>query len=161
MDVGRVSQTTIRHTGRARRAKSGFNYWITRSPDLRDHIVCFKDVNHASRLFALQEFGNIYTRLMNPATDVFEQRLTALEGGAAALATASGQAAEILTILASDDIVSTTPLYGGTYNLFYYTLPRLGIKVRFVDADDFDGVRTAINLKTRARYTEMIGGFAC
>ncbi len=121
----------------------------------------FNDADHAARLFALQEFGNIYTRIMNPTTDAFEQRVAALEGGAAALATASGQAAETLTILtlagAGDEIVSTTSLYGGTYNLFHYTLPRLGITVRFVDADDFDGIRAAINSKTRALYTETLG----
>src|ERR1700723_2026634 len=98
---------------------------------------------------------------MNPPTDVFEKRLAALEGGAAALATASGQAAETLAITtlagAGDEIVSTTSLYGGAYNLFHYTLPRLGINVRFVDADDFDGLRTAINEKTRAVYTETLG----
>ena len=109
----------------------------------------FQDADHAARLFALQEFGNIYTRIMNPTTDVFEKRVAALEGGAAGLATASGQAAETLiaTTLASagDEIVSTTSLYGGTYNLFHYTLPKLGITVRFVDADDFDGLRKAIN----------------
>ena len=103
----------------------------------------FKDADHAARLFGLQEFGNIYTRIMNPTTDVFEKRIAALEGGAAALATASGQAAETLAITtlagAGDEIVSTTSLYGGTYNLFHYTLPRMGINVRFVDADDFDG----------------------
>ena len=91
----------------------------------------FQDADHAARLFGLQEFGNIYTRIMNPTTDVFEKRVAALEGGAAALATASGQAAETLAILtlagAGDEIVSTTSLYGGTYNLFHYTLPRLGI----------------------------------
>ncbi len=121
----------------------------------------FNDADHAARLFALQEFGNIYTRIMNPTTDVFEKRVAALEGGAAALATASGQAAETLTILtlanAGDEIVSTTSLYGGTYNLFHYTLPKLGITVRFVDADDFDGLRKAINDKTRAVYTETLG----
>src|SRR5579863_8621196 len=121
----------------------------------------FQDADHAGRLFALQEFGNIYTRIMNPTTDVFEKRIAALEGGAAALATASGQAAETLTITtlaaAGDEIVSTTSLYGGTYNLFHYTLPRLGIKVRFVDADDFDGIRAAINDKTKALYTETLG----
>ena len=105
----------------------------------------FQDADHAGRLFALKEFGNIYTRIMNPTTDVFEKRVAALEGGAAGLATASGQAAETLTITtlasAGDEIVSTTSLYGGTYNLFHYTLPRLGITVRFVDADDFDGLR--------------------
>jgi O-acetylhomoserine (thiol)-lyase len=121
----------------------------------------FKDADHAARLFGLQEFGNIYTRIMNPTTDVFEKRLAALEGGAAALATASGQAAETLAITtlagAGDEIVSTTSLYGGTYNLFHYTLPRLGINVRFVDADDFDGLRAAINSKTKAVYTETLG----
>ena len=121
----------------------------------------FQDADHAGRLFGLQEFGNIYTRIMNPTTDVFEKRVAALEGGAAALATASGQAAEtlVLTTLAGagDEIVSTTSLYGGTYNLFHYTLPRLGITVRFVDADDFDGLRAAINSKTRAVYTESLG----
>src|SRR6201992_4240293 len=121
----------------------------------------FQDTDHGARLFALQEFGNIYTRIMNPTTDVFEKRMAALEGGAAALATASGQAAETLAITtlagAGDEIVSNTSLYGGTYNLFHYTLPKLGIKVRFVDAEDFDGLRAAINGKTRAVYTESLG----
>src|SRR5580693_9801567 len=97
----------------------------------------FQDADHAGRLFALQEFGNVYTRLMNPTTDVFEKRVAALEGGVAGLATASGQAAETLAIQtlasAGEEIVSTTSLYGGTYNLFHYTLPRMGITVRFVD----------------------------
>jgi O-acetylhomoserine (thiol)-lyase len=121
----------------------------------------FRDADHAGRLFALKEFGNIYTRIMNPTTDVFEKRVAALEGGVAGLATASGQAAETLVITtlaaAGDEIVSTTSLYGGTYNLFHYTLPRLGITVKFVDADDFDGLRAAINSKTRAVYTETLG----
>jgi O-acetylhomoserine (thiol)-lyase len=121
----------------------------------------FQDADHAGRLFGLKEFGNIYTRIMNPTTDVFEKRVAALEGGAAGLATASGQAAETLalTTLASagDEIISTTSLYGGTYNLFHYTFPRLGIKVRFVDADDFDGLRALINDKTKAIYTETLG----
>jgi len=121
----------------------------------------FDDSAHAGRLFGLQEFGNIYTRIMNPTTDVFENRIAALEGGVAGLAKASGQAAETLTITtlagAGDEIVSTTSLYGGTYNLFHYTLPRLGIVVKFVDADDFDGLRAAINEKTKALYTETLG----
>jgi O-acetylhomoserine (thiol)-lyase len=121
----------------------------------------FDDAGHAARLFGLKEFGNIYTRIMNPTTDVFEQRIAALEGGIAGLATSSGQAAEtlIITTLASagDEIVSTTSLYGGTYNLFHYTLPKLGITVRFVDADDFDGIKKAINNKTKAVYTETLG----
>jgi O-acetylhomoserine (thiol)-lyase len=121
----------------------------------------FQDADHAGRLFGLKEFGNIYTRIMNPTTDVLEKRVAALEGGVAGLAVASGQAAETLvaTTLASagDEIISTTSLYGGTYNLFHYTLPRLGITVKFVDADDFDGLRALINDKTRAIYTETLG----
>lgn len=121
----------------------------------------FDDADHAARLFALQEFGNIYSRIMNPTTDVFEKRIAALEGGAAGLALASGQAAETLTILtlanAGDEIISTTSLYGGTYNLFHYTLPKLGISVKFVDAEDFEGLAAAINEKTKAVYTETIG----
>lgn len=121
----------------------------------------FNDADHAARLFALQEFGNIYTRIMNPTNDVFEKRIAALEGGAAALALASGQAAETLTVLtlasAGDEIISTTSLYGGTYNLFHYTLPKLGITVRFVDAADYDGLRAQINDKTKAIYSESVG----
>ncbi|HZS05754.1 MAG TPA: homocysteine synthase [Blastocatellia bacterium] len=121
----------------------------------------FDDADHAARLFGLKEFGNIYTRIMNPTTDVLEKRLAALEGGAAALALSSGQAAETLTIItianAGDEIVSTTSLYGGTYNLFHYTLPKLGITVRFVDAEDEAGLRAAINDKTKAVYTETVG----
>jgi O-acetylhomoserine (thiol)-lyase len=121
----------------------------------------FHDAEHAGRLFGLQEFGNIYTRIMNPTTDVLEKRVAALEGGAAALATASGMAAETLAIAtlakAGDEIVSTTSLYGGTHTLFNHTLPRLGIVVKFVDADDFDGLRALINSKTRAIYTETLG----
>ncbi|MGE5113996.1 MAG: homocysteine synthase [Acidobacteriaceae bacterium] len=121
----------------------------------------FNDADHAARLFALQEFGNIYTRIMNPTTDVFEKRVAALEGGVAGLATASGQAAETLTITtlaeAGDEIVSTSSLYGGTYNLFHYTLPKLGIKVRFADSGDFDGLRKLINERTKALYAESLG----
>jgi len=121
----------------------------------------FDDADHAARLFALKEFGNIYTRIMNPTTDVLEKRVAALEGGAAALATASGQAAETLALTtlanAGDELVSTTSLYGGTYNLFHYTLPKWGIKVRFVDPEDYEGLKKAINEKTRAVYAETLG----
>ena len=121
----------------------------------------FNDADHAARLFGLKEFGNIYTRLMNPTTDVLEKRIAALEGGVASLATASGQAAETLAILtlagAGDEIISTTSLYGGTYNLFQYTLPKLGIKFHFVDAEDFAGIQAKINEKTKAIYTETVG----
>lgn len=121
----------------------------------------FDDADHAARLFALKEFGNIYTRLMNPTTDVFEKRIAALEGGVAALATASGQAAETLAITtlasAGDNIVSTNSLYGGTYNLFRYTLPKLGVAVRFADADDFEGIERLIDERTKAIYSETLG----
>jgi len=121
----------------------------------------FQDADHAGRLFALKEFGNIYTRIMNPTNDVLEKRVAALEGGLAGLATASGMAAETLAITtlasAGDEIISTTSLYGGTYTLFSNTLKRMGIIVRFVDADDFDGLSAAINEKTRAIYTETLG----
>lgn len=121
----------------------------------------FHDADHAGRLFGLQEFGNIYTRIMNPTTDVFEKRVAALEGGAAALATASGQAAITLALTtlagSGDEIISSASLYGGTYNLFHHTFPRLGIKVHFVDADDFDAIRGAITSRTRAIYAETLG----
>ncbi|WP_248926786.1 homocysteine synthase [Paenibacillus hamazuiensis] len=121
----------------------------------------FRDSEHAANLFALKEFGNIYTRLMNPTTDVFEKRVAALEGAPAALATASGQAAITYSILniagAGDEIVSSATLYGGTYNLFSTTLPKLGIKVKFVDASDPENFRKAITDKTRAVYAEMVG----
>ncbi|WP_238653084.1 homocysteine synthase [Paenibacillus piscarius] len=121
----------------------------------------FRDAEHAANLFALKEFGNIYTRLMNPTTDVFEQRLAALEGGAGALATASGQSAISFSILniagAGDEIVSSASLYGGTYNLFSTTLPKLGIKVNFVNSDDPENFRAAITDKTKALYAETIG----
>jgi O-acetylhomoserine (thiol)-lyase len=121
----------------------------------------FHDAEHAGRLFGLQEAGNIYTRIMNPTTDIFEKRVAALEGGGAGLATASGMAAIMLAVItlatAGEEIVSTTSLYGGTYTLFSHTLPKLGIKVRFADADDFDGIAAAINEKTRAIYTETLG----
>ena len=121
----------------------------------------FKNTDHAANLFGLREFGNIYTRLMNPTTDVFEKRIAALEGGVGALATASGQAAISLALLniaqAGDEIVSADNLYGGTYNLFHYTFARLGIKVRFVPSGDLDAYQKAITSKTKAIYAESIG----
>ncbi|MGC4191035.1 MAG: O-acetylhomoserine aminocarboxypropyltransferase/cysteine synthase [Thermomicrobiales bacterium] len=120
----------------------------------------FNSTEHAANLFALKEFGNIYTRLMNPTTDVLEQRVASLEGGVGALAFASGQAAETAAILniasAGDNIVSTTSLYGGTYNLFHYTLPKLGITVKFVDPNA-EAVAAAIDDQTKAVYSETIG----
>ncbi|MBD2627731.1 O-acetylhomoserine aminocarboxypropyltransferase/cysteine synthase family protein [Trichormus variabilis] len=121
----------------------------------------FDDAEHGARLFALQEFGNIYTRIANPTTDVFEKRIAALEGGVAALATASGQAAQFLAIStiaqAGDNIVSTSFLYGGTYNQFKVSLPRLGINVKFVEGDDPENFRQAIDEHTKALYVETIG----
>jgi O-acetylhomoserine (thiol)-lyase len=121
----------------------------------------FRSSEHAANLFGLKEFGNIYTRIMNPTTDVLEQRLAQLDGGVGALAFASGQAAITAAILniarAGDNIVSTSYLYGGTYNLYHYTLPRLGIEVKFVDSSDPENVRAAIDDRTRLVYSESVG----
>ena len=121
----------------------------------------FRDTEHAANLFGLKELGNIYTRIMNPTTDVLEQRLAALEGGSGALAHSSGQAAITASILniagAGDHIVSVAQLYGGTYNLFHYTLPKLGIQVSFVDADDPENFRKAVKSNTKAFYGEGLG----
>ena len=121
----------------------------------------FNDTDHAANLFALKEFGNIYTRLMNPTTDVFEKRIAALDGGIGALAVASGQSAITLALLnltrAGDEIVSADNLYGGTYTLFHYTFPRLGINVKFVPSNDFGAFEKAIGPKTKAVYAESIG----
>ena len=121
----------------------------------------FKDTDHAARLFALQEFGNIYTRIMNPTTDVFEQRVASLEGGVGALAAASGHGAQTMAILtlcqAGDHIVSASTLYGGTYNQFNYTFPRLGIEVTMVDPSDPENFRRAIRDNTKILYGETLG----
>jgi O-acetylhomoserine (thiol)-lyase len=121
----------------------------------------FRDTDHASNLFALAEMGNIYTRIMNPTTDVFEKRVAALEKGVGALATASGQAAETLAILnimgTGDEIVSAAELYGGTYNLFHYTLPKIGINVKYVEGTDPESFRAAITDRTRALFIETVG----
>lgn len=121
----------------------------------------FENAQHAADLFALRQPGNIYTRIMNPTTDVFEKRMAALEGGIGALAVASGSAAITYAILniigAGDEIVSASTLYGGTYNLFSATLPRLGVKTVFVDPDDPENFRKAISDKTKALYVESIG----
>jgi len=121
----------------------------------------FKDSEHAANLFALKEFGNIYTRLMNPTTDAFEQRVAAIEGGVAALGVASGMAAISYAILAitqvGDEIVSSSHVYGGTYQLFHHTLPKLGRTVKFVDSPDPEDFRKAITEKTRAVFLETVG----
>jgi len=121
----------------------------------------FKSTEHAANLFGLKEFGNIYTRLMNPTTDVLEKRMALLDGGVGALAVASGQSAITLSILniaqAGDEIVSADNLYGGTYNLFHYTLPKCGVKVKFVKSNDLEAFQKAITPKTKALYAESIG----
>ncbi|MCX7421151.1 MAG: aminotransferase class I/II-fold pyridoxal phosphate-dependent enzyme, partial [Planctomycetia bacterium] len=121
----------------------------------------FNSTEHAAKLFGLQEFGNIYTRLMNPTTDVLERRVALLEGGSGALATSSGQAAEALAILniasAGNNIIASTSLYGGTYNLFHYTLPKMGITAKFVQQADPENFRKQIDNNTRAIYVETIG----
>jgi O-acetylhomoserine (thiol)-lyase len=121
----------------------------------------FKSTEHAANLFALKEFGNIYTRLMNPTTDVFEKRVAAIEGGTGALAVASGQSAISLALLAitrlGDEIVSANNLYGGTYQLFHYTFPKLGRSATFVDSRNPEAFKRAITPKTRAIYIETIG----
>ncbi|MFH0771433.1 MAG: O-acetylhomoserine aminocarboxypropyltransferase/cysteine synthase [Candidatus Omnitrophota bacterium] len=121
----------------------------------------FRDARHAADLFSLKERGNIYTRLMNPTTDVLEKRMALIEGGTGALAVSSGQAAISLALLniakAGDEIVSADNLYGGTYNLFHYTFPRFGIKVKFVDSNDLKAFKKAVTRKTKAIYAESIG----
>lgn len=121
----------------------------------------FKSTEHAANLFGLKEFGNIYTRLMNPTTDVLEKRIALLDGGVGALAVASGQSAISLALLNiaqnGDEIVSADNLYGGTYNLFHYTFPKFGIKVKFVKSNDLDALKKAITPKTKAVYAESIG----
>lgn len=121
----------------------------------------FKSTEHAANLFGLKEFGNIYTRLMNPTTDVFEKRMAALEGGVGALALASGMSAIMISILniakCGDEIVSMDNLYGGTYSLFHNVFPRMGIKVTFIDSGDLEALEKAITDKTKAVYAEVVG----
>ena len=121
----------------------------------------FKSSDHAANLFALTELGNIYTRMMNPTTDVFERRVAAIEGGSGALAVASGQAAITFSLLnitrVGDNIVAANNLYGGTYELFHYTFPKLGRTVKFVHSQNLDGLKKAIDSRTRAIYAETIG----
>ncbi len=121
----------------------------------------FNNAEHGANLFALKEFGNIYTRLMNPTTDVFEKRIAALEGGIAALATSSGQSAQFIAITncmqAGDNFISTSYLYGGTYNQFKVQFPRIGINVKFADGDDVESFSSQIDANTKAIYIESMG----
>ena len=149
--------------------KSGFNTLALHAGQVPDPVTgsrsvplyqtaayVFKNSEHAANLFALKEFGNIYTRLMNPTTDVFEKRMAALEGGTGALATASGMAAITYALLAitrlGDEIIAADNLYGGTYQLLNHTMAKLGRKVVFVDSRDPAAFERALNDKTRAVY---------
>jgi len=158
MDTQKLSmETLLLHAG-----QSPDSATLSRAvPIYQTSSYVFKNSEHAANLFGLKEFGNIYTRIMNPTNDVLEQRLAALDGGVGALAVASGQAAITYAVLniaqAGQNIVSTNYLYGGTYNLFHYTLPKLGISVKFVDTSNPDNVRQAIDENTRLVYTESVG----
>jgi len=156
MDFSKNPESTVLHAGF--RADPTTN--AVAVPIYQTTSYQFEDTAHARRLFALEEMGNIYTRVMNPTNDVFEQRMAALEGGAAALAVSSGQAATALAVLniagTGDNIVSATGLYGGTWNLFANTLKTLGIDVRFVDAGDPENFRRASDGRTRAYYAEAL-----
>ncbi len=137
-------------------------YTLSRAvPIYQTTSYLFRDTEHAARLFAVEEEGNIYSRIMNPTVSVFEKRVALLEGGVGALATASGQSAELIAILniakEGDEIVSSISLYGGTYNLFAVTLKRLGITVNFVDPSDPENFRKAITPRTKAIYAETLG----
>ena len=157
MSTGWSFETRQIHAGQTPDAATG----ARALPIYQTTSYVFKDTDHAAALFGLQEFGNIYTRLMNPTNDVVEQRIASLEGGVGALLVASGQAAESLAILnvaeAGDHIVSSPSLYGGTYNLFHYSLPRLGIEVSFVEnPDDPESWRAAVRPNTKAFFGESI-----
>lgn len=154
-----LSQATLAlHAGHDPLADSTLSRAV---PIYQTSSYLFKSSEHAANLFALKEFGNIYTRLMNPTTDVLEKRMAALDGGVGALALASGQAAISYTVMtlarAGQNIVSSSSLYGGTYNLFHHTLPRFGITTRFVDSADPENYRKAIDENTRLIYCESIG----
>ena len=156
MDFTKNPETTVLHAGY--RTDPTTN--AVAVPIYQTTSYTFDDSAHAQRLFALEEMGNIYTRVMNPTNDAFEQRMAALDGGAAALAVSSGQAATTLSVLniagTGDNIVSATGLYGGTWNLFANTLKTMGIEVRFVDASDPENFRRATDERTRAYYAETL-----
>jgi len=157
LDKQLKTESLLLHAGQEADASTG----ACAVPIYQTASYAFRDTEHAANLFALKESGNIYTRLMNPTTDVFEKRMAALEGGVGALATASGQAAITLSLLniaqAGDEIVSADNLYGGTYNLLHYTFARFGIDVKFARSNDLAAFDKAITPKTRAIYCEAIG----
>ena len=155
--VGRAVETSALHGGQVPDPTTN----ARAVPIYQTTSYVFNSVEHAANLFGLKEFGNIYSRIMNPTNDVLEKRLAEMDGGSGGLAVASGQAATTLSILnitrAGQNIVSTNSLYGGTYNLFHYTFPKLGIEVRFVDSSDPANVGVAIDDNTRLVYTESVG----
>src|SRR5215510_7925329 len=150
------AQTLVLHAG----PRSDFTTSAVAVPIFQTTSYQFRDTEHAANLFALKEFGNIYSRIMNPTCDALEQKVAAIEGGVAALAVSSGQAASAISIQnlcrPGDNIVSSTDLYGGTWNLFANTLPSMGIEVRFVDPADPEAFRRATNDRTRAYYAETL-----
>ena len=156
MSASKHPETIVLHAGHRRDSATN----SVAVPIYQTTSYQFRDTDHASKLFALEELGNIYTRVMNPTTDVLEQRVAALEGGVAALALASGQAAESIAIQniaqAGDNIVSATDLYGGTWNLFKHTFKTMGIEVRFVDPSDPENFRRATDKRTRAYFAETL-----
>lgn len=185
MDLARLSPCLIPRISISRLSSSTLGkYPIPHAPDLKSDLTqkshepdsatnsravpiyattsyTFNDSAHGARLFGLKEFGNIYSRIMNPTVDVFEKRIAALEGGVAAVAASSGQAAQFMAISAlahaGDNIVSTSNLYGGTYNQFKVMLPRLGITTKFVNGDDPADIAAAIDDRTKCVYVETIG----
>ena len=160
-DVPMSFGTRCLHAGQTAEASTGSRA----VPIYQTTSYVFQDTGHAARLFALEEFGNIYSRIMNPTCDVLEQRIASLEGGSGGLAVASGQAAETLTLMTlcsqGQNIVSSSSLYGGTYNLMNYTLPRFGIETRFVDQSNPENFKSQIDENTRCLYVETIGNPRC
>src|SRR5699024_2929860 len=150
------SETNLLHAGQSVDPTTG----ARAVPIYQTTSYVFKDTEHAQNLFGLAEPGNIYTRIMNPTVDAFEQRMAALEDGTAAVALSSGMAAITLSIMniahAGDEIIADSNLYGGTYNLFRHTLPRYGIDVKFVDGTDLEAIENAITDKTKAVFGEII-----
>ncbi|MFT3924174.1 MAG: O-acetylhomoserine aminocarboxypropyltransferase/cysteine synthase [Myxococcales bacterium] len=157
MSSGLRPETSLLHAGQAPDPTTG----ARAVPIYQTTSYQFRDTEHAANLFGLREFGNIYTRIMNPTTDALEKRIAELDGGVGALAVGSGQAATTLAILniarAGDDIVSLDNLYGGTHNLFRHTLPRFGVNVRFARSNSLEAVRKAIGPQTKALFAESIG----
>jgi O-acetylhomoserine (thiol)-lyase len=161
MSVWTHPETLVLHVGQRKDAATG----AVAAPIYQTTSFQFADSGHAARLFGLEELGNIYSRIMNPTNAVLEERLAALEGGAAALAVSSGQAAEFIAIQniahAGDNIVTSTDLYGGTWNLFANTFKTLGIEARFVDPAEPEAFARATDARTRAYFAETLPNPSC